>query len=171
MKKAENMDDGLGLPEWRLALLLLLSWSIMCLIMIKGVASSGKAAYFTAIFPYCVLITLLIRGATLPGATDGMYYFIKPDWDKILDIRVEFSQPFCPLNNSWRNSYTFNTLFQRRLAFSSRSIAEVSVIFPLNTVTYSKVTFFAWIKNFHQKYFFNQKYGLWSFFIPLTPPT
>jgi len=88
MKKAENMDDGLGLPEWRLALLLLLSWSIMCLIMIKGVASSGKAAYFTAIFPYCVLITLLIRGATLPGATDGMYYFIKPDWDKILDIRT-----------------------------------------------------------------------------------
>ncbi len=89
MKKADNLDDGLGLPEWRLALCLFLAWSVIFLILMKGVASSGKAAYFTAIFPYCVLITLLVRGVTLTGATTGMYFFIKPEWHKLLDPKVK----------------------------------------------------------------------------------
>lgn len=41
-----------------------------------------------ALFPYVVLITLLIRGVTLPGATTGMLYFIKPVWHKLLDPNV-----------------------------------------------------------------------------------
>ena len=55
----------------------------------KGVTSSGKAAYFTAIFPYVVLITLLIRGVTLEGAVDGILFFITPQWDKILTPQVQ----------------------------------------------------------------------------------
>ena len=88
MKKMDNIDDGIGLPDWRLALCLLAAWLCVCLILMKGVASSGKVAYFTAIFPYTVLITLLIRGVTLPGALDGVLYFIRPDWWKLLDPKV-----------------------------------------------------------------------------------
>lgn len=47
-------------------------------------SSSGKVAYFTALFPYVVLITLLIRGCTLPGAGVGLLFFIKPEWKKVL---------------------------------------------------------------------------------------
>ena len=52
------------------------------------VASSGKVAYFTALFPYVVLITLLVRGVTLDGASDGILYFINPEWHKLLDVNV-----------------------------------------------------------------------------------
>jgi solute carrier family 6 amino acid transporter-like protein 5/7/9/14 len=47
-------------------------------------------AYFTALFPYVVLITLLIRGCTLPGAGDGILYFITPVWEKVLtpDVNI-----------------------------------------------------------------------------------
>jgi len=45
-------------------------------------------AYFTALFPYVVLITLLIRGATLEGASKGILYYIQPDWWKLLDVDV-----------------------------------------------------------------------------------
>ena len=31
-------------------------------------SSSGKVAYFTAVFPYVVMLALLVRGLTLPGA-------------------------------------------------------------------------------------------------------
>lgn len=88
LQKRNNIDDGIGIPEWRLSLCLLFSWIVITLILIKGVASSGKAAYFTALFPYVVLITLLIRGVTLDGAVDGILYFIIPDFEKLKDPQV-----------------------------------------------------------------------------------
>jgi SNF family Na+-dependent transporter len=54
----------------------------------KGVASSGKVAYFTAIFPYVVLITLLVRGVTLPGSINGIMFYITPKWEQLLNVNV-----------------------------------------------------------------------------------
>ena len=39
---------------------------------LAGVHSIGKVSYFTAIFPYVVLITLCIKGFTLPGSKEGI---------------------------------------------------------------------------------------------------
>ncbi|XP_066988644.1 sodium-dependent nutrient amino acid transporter 1-like [Macrobrachium rosenbergii] len=91
LRKADNIDDGIGAPEWRLTLCLLFSWIVVFLTLVKGVESSGKAAYFTALFPYVVLLTLLIRGAILPGAVDGVLYFIVPQWEKLLDPNVWYA--------------------------------------------------------------------------------
>lgn len=61
------------------------------LVLMKGIKSSGKAAYFLAVFPYIVLIILLVRSATLEGAMDGMFYFIVPEWDKIFEAQVWYA--------------------------------------------------------------------------------
>ena len=45
-------------------------------------------AYFTAIFPYIVLCILLVRGVTLPGALDGIIFYLKPDVEKLLEPQV-----------------------------------------------------------------------------------
>jgi SNF family Na+-dependent transporter len=39
-------------------------------------------------FPYVVLIALLIRGATLPGAAEGIQYFFEPQWEELLNPKV-----------------------------------------------------------------------------------
>lgn len=55
--------------------------------------SSGwllQVVYFTATFPYVVLVILLIRGVTLPGAGAGIWYFITPKWEKLTDATVRF---------------------------------------------------------------------------------
>lgn len=91
IKKIDSIDDGIGLPDWKLSLCLLLAWILICAILMKGVASSGKVAYFTALFPYVVLITLLVRGVTLEGASDGILYFIRPEWSKLLDANTWYA--------------------------------------------------------------------------------
>ncbi|XP_012589921.1 PREDICTED: uncharacterized protein LOC105854560 [Condylura cristata] len=42
-----------------------------------------QIVYFTATFPYVVLVVLLVRGVLLPGALDGIVYYLKPDWSKL----------------------------------------------------------------------------------------
>ena len=54
-------------------------------------SSSGKVAYFTAIFPYVVMFALLIRGLTLPGAGKGLEFFFTPQWEKLASLEVALS--------------------------------------------------------------------------------
>lgn len=55
--------------------------------------SSGKAAYFLALFPYVVIITLLIQACTLDGAVDGILFFIKPQFSELLNPKASNRRP------------------------------------------------------------------------------
>lgn len=76
------------MPDLNLTICLLISWIIIFLVICKGVKSSGKASYFLALFPYVVLIALLIRSVTLDGAVDGILFFLKPNWNELLNLKV-----------------------------------------------------------------------------------
>lgn len=91
LKEKSSIQDGIGYPEWSLVGCLLVSWIIIGVVLIKGIKSSGKASYFLGIFPYIILILLLIRAVTLPGAIDGIIYFFKPQWDQLLNPLVWYA--------------------------------------------------------------------------------
>jgi solute carrier family 6 amino acid transporter-like protein 5/7/9/14 len=78
----------LGSIRWELALCLLLAWTIVYCALWKGIKSFGKVVYFTALFPYCILVILLVRAATLPGYMDGITFYLTPKWEKLLEINV-----------------------------------------------------------------------------------
>ncbi|XP_077467836.1 solute carrier family 6 member 4a [Stigmatopora argus] len=78
----------LGSISWQLALCLLFIFTIVYFSVWKGVKTSGKVVWVTATFPYLVLLVLLIRGATLPGAWRGVVFYLKPDWEKLLSPTV-----------------------------------------------------------------------------------
>ncbi|XP_053723811.1 sodium- and chloride-dependent GABA transporter 2-like [Synchiropus splendidus] len=80
--------DELGGMRWELALCLLLSWVICYFCVWRGVKSTGKVVYFTATFPYLMLLVLLVRGLTLPGALDGIKFYLYPDPTRLLDPQV-----------------------------------------------------------------------------------
>ena len=69
---------NIGEIKWDITLCLLLSWLIVMACLAKGIKSSGKVVYFTATFPYLLLIILLVFGCTLEGAYDGIKEFFIP---------------------------------------------------------------------------------------------
>ncbi|KAM3911110.1 sodium- and chloride-dependent neutral and basic amino acid transporter B(0+)-like [Leptodactylus fuscus] len=105
LKRSSGMDET-GQVVWHLALCLLLAWIITAAALVKGIKSSGKVVYFTAVFPYLVLIILLVRGVTLEGARDGIEYFIgqQSDITKLNNGEVwrdAATQIFYSLNTAW----------------------------------------------------------------------
>ncbi|XP_037658548.1 sodium- and chloride-dependent taurine transporter isoform X3 [Choloepus didactylus] len=80
--------DHLGSLKWDLALCLLLVWLICFFCIWKGVKSTGKVVYITATFPFLMLLVLLVRGLTLPGAGIGIKFYLYPDISRLEDPQV-----------------------------------------------------------------------------------
>ncbi|UYV64312.1 hypothetical protein LAZ67_3000263 [Cordylochernes scorpioides] len=87
LAKSDGIED-IGFIKWDLLLCLLASWFVVILCLIKGIKSSGKVVYFTATFPYVILVALFVRGVTLEGAMDGIYFYLVPDFATLGQISV-----------------------------------------------------------------------------------
>nr|WLN44358.1 AAT3 [Sinonovacula rivularis] len=89
--EALHLSDGIdnfGQPGAYMVLCLMLAWIVVFFCLIKGIKSTGKVVYFTAIFPYVVLVILFFRGVTLENSGEGIKFFIVPKFEKLLDARV-----------------------------------------------------------------------------------
>jgi len=86
-----DAGDSISEPEnikWWMALCLTLSWLLVWICIMKGIQSSGKVVYFTALFPYMILIIFFGRAVTLKGAGVGIAHMLTPDMSKLLDPTV-----------------------------------------------------------------------------------
>ena len=75
-----------------------------------------QVVYFTATFPYVILIALLVRGVTLPGASVGLEYLFIPDWSKLLEFQVwrnAAEQMFFSLGISWGGLMMFGNFLDK----------------------------------------------------------
>ena len=89
---------------------MLFTWVLIYFFVFRGTKSIGKVVFVTAIFPYVMLLALLIRGCTLEGSVLGIEYFLgingKGDWSK---LRRVFNYDSLRLSNEiFSNSYPVN---------------------------------------------------------------
>lgn len=90
LKQKESIVNGIGSPDAVLTGCLVFVFVILFISMAKGTESTGKVAYLNAIFPYIVMITLMAKVFTLPGAWDGVKFLLVPKWEELLNLSVWF---------------------------------------------------------------------------------
>jgi NSS family neurotransmitter:Na+ symporter len=81
--------DFIGL-QWPVVGALAGVWVVLFFIMFKGARIIGRVAVWTVIIPWALLIVLLIRGLTLPGAAEGLNYYLAPDWGALTNPDLWF---------------------------------------------------------------------------------
>ncbi|XP_066247922.1 sodium- and chloride-dependent GABA transporter ine-like isoform X2 [Euwallacea similis] len=107
--------------RWELVACLICAWVLIYFGIWKSIKSSAKVRYFTATFPFVIILILLIKSLTLEGADEGMKYFFEPKFELLLDAKV------------WVNaaSQTFNSMgcaFGSMISFASYNKYNNSIL-------------------------------------------
>jgi len=76
---------GMQIP---LVLGMVLTWGFIYWILRKGISRVGKVVLFTVPIPWICLFILFIRGITLPNASEGLAYYLTPDFTRIFDPEI-----------------------------------------------------------------------------------
>ncbi|XP_044315847.1 sodium- and chloride-dependent glycine transporter 1 isoform X2 [Drosophila rhopaloa] len=122
----------LGGMVWEQFLSLLITWIIIYLCLMRGIKTVGKVVYFTVPFPYLLLFILFVRGVTLPGAWTGVKFYLYPEWDRLLDLKVWADaavQMFFGLGPGWGglvNMASFSN-FRNNAKYDSFLIVTINV--------------------------------------------
>ncbi|WKX95229.1 hypothetical protein Q1695_012020 [Nippostrongylus brasiliensis] len=87
LQQTSSINEFGGI-QWELLAIMFLAWLVVYFALWKGITQARKFVYFCALFPYFLLIVLLIRGLTLEGAGKGIYYYLKPNMTRLADTTV-----------------------------------------------------------------------------------
>lgn len=96
---------------------LLTSWIFIVLSVWKGVKTVGKVVYATVIIPWILIIVFIIRGVTLPGAVDGLIFYLKPEFAKLLKPGVwlaAYTQVFFSLSVGFGIMIAYSSFLPRK---------------------------------------------------------
>ena len=84
---SESVGDT-GYISVEIIFALVVVWALVYFSVWKGVRSVGKVVLVTMPLPVILLIVLLIRGITLPGASEGIIFYLKPNFAALFDFEV-----------------------------------------------------------------------------------
>lgn len=115
-----RLSDGpgqLGLPVVSLVIALAIVWVVIFLVVFRGTRVIGPVSQWVMIVAWTFLFVLLVRGLTLPGAVDGLNYYLSTTLDKITGGDVwfaAFSQIAFTLSLGMAGMYAYGSFIAKR---------------------------------------------------------
>jgi len=127
-------------------------WVSIFIILYKGVDRIGKIVAITVPLPTILLIILTIRGLTLPGAVEGVSYYLSPDFSKLLNVNVwlsAYAQIFFSLSLAQGIMITYASYLKRDSDISNNafitSLADAGTSFLAGFTVFSVVGYLSHI--------------------------
>ncbi|MFP3937936.1 MAG: sodium-dependent transporter [Phycisphaerae bacterium] len=132
-----------GVASWTLGSLvtplvaaLAVVWLMMYLCIFRGVRIVSKVVLYTVPLPWIMLLILTIRGLTLPGAEEGLAYYLEPEWGKLADPetwRWGFGQMFFSMSLAFGVMITYASFLHRKSDINNNAtiigLADVATSF------------------------------------------
>jgi len=129
---------------------LIVVWLTVFLILYKGVNRIGKVVAITVPLPTILLILLTIRGLTLPGAIEGISYYLTPNFSKLFDVNVwlsAYAQVFFSLGVAQGIMITYASYLKRKSDITNNafiiSLADAGTSFLAGFTVFSVVGYLA----------------------------
>lgn len=125
-------------------------WLFIFLILYKGVGRIGKVVAITVPLPTFLLILLTIRGMTLPGAIEGISYYLTPNFSRLTDINVwlaAYAQVFFSLGVAQGIMITYSSFLKKESDITNNafivSLADAGTSFLAGFTVFSVVGYLA----------------------------
>lgn len=138
---------GISVPVF---LGLIVVWLCVFLILYKGVHRIGKIVAITVPLPTILLILLTIRGLTLPGAIEGISYYLTPNFSRLLDVNVwlaAYAQVFFSLGVAQGIMITYASFLKKKSDITNNaviiSLADAGTSFLAGFTVFSVVGYLA----------------------------
>ncbi len=129
-------------------------WFTVFLILYKGVKRIGKVVALTVPIPTILLLILTIRGLSLPGALDGINYYLTPDFSQLGNVNVwlaAYAQVFFSLSLAQGIMITYASYLRKQSDITNNAIiaalADAGTSFFAGFTVFSVVGYLAASQN------------------------
>jgi len=115
----------LGHILWYVVIGLAISWLWSFFYLRHGPVSIGKEIYYTVIIPWIILVILVIRGLTLPGAIKGLNYYLTPNFAALKNPETwlaAYGQIFFTLSLAMGTQIVYSSYLERRSDVNNNAI-------------------------------------------------
>ncbi len=96
---------------------LAISWVWIVMAIWKGTKTVGKVVYVTVLVPWMILLIFVFRSVTLPGADDGLAFYLTPVFSKLQEPKVwlaAYTQVFFSLSVGFAIMIAYSSFLPRK---------------------------------------------------------
>jgi NSS family neurotransmitter:Na+ symporter len=114
----------LGGIRWPIVIGLAIVWLAIYLSLFKGLKALSKIVFYTVITPWVILVIMVIRGLTLPGAIEGLKFYLTPNFSILLNARVwlaAYGQIFFTLSLAMGTMIVYSSYLPRKSDIANNS--------------------------------------------------